>query len=125
MPAGRPLKFNSVKELEERIDAFFEHCKEKKEVPTITGLAVALDTNRQTLLEYEKNEKPKYKRFSDTIKKAKQYIEYHVEQRLFSSNQVTGVIFNLKNNFGWKDKTEVDNTHRVPALENILDDCDK
>jgi hypothetical protein len=28
-------------------------------------------------------------------------------------NTVTGVIFNLKNNFGWKDKNEVEYSEKV------------
>ena len=63
---------------------------------TITGLALALDTSRETLLEYE--ERPE---FVDTIKKAKVKCENFAEQMLFSTTP-TGSIFNLKNNYGWK-----------------------
>lgn len=44
-------------------------------VPTVSGLAVALKTSRQTLINYESNEE-----FFDTIKSAKQYIESIIEQ---------------------------------------------
>lgn len=105
---GQPMKFQSVEELQEQIDQFFNECKESKRPYTITGLALALDTNRQTLMNYEKE--PGYEWFFDTIKKAKARVENYVEERLFG-NQVAGPIFNLKNNFkNWKDKTETENT---------------
>ena len=136
---GRPLKFATVEELQQKIDAYFDECdphlidktewvearsKDGKLLKdenglnylveihhkvlteqinyTITGLALALDTSRETLLDYE--ERPE---FSDTIKKAKDKCENFIEHRLFGNNP-TGSIFNLKNNYGWKDKTEQD-----------------
>src|SRR5690606_9482293 len=62
---------------------------------TVTGLAVALDTTRETLLDYEN--KPENAAFSDTIKKAKQRIQQYAEDYLFSGKNPTGAIFNLKN----------------------------
>ena len=75
--------------------------------PTVTGLAVWLDTSRQTLLEYEGQVEGREKNadFADTIKKAKDLIEQHWEQML-QGNNVTGVIFNLKNNYQWADRNE-------------------
>lgn len=76
------------------------------QVPTITGLAVYLDTSRETLLEYE--ERPE---FVDAIKRAKDRIHYETERILTSgAGNVTGAIFSLKNNWGWKDKNETDVT---------------
>lgn len=72
---------------------------------TITGLAMALDTTRDLLVDYEEKDQ-----FSDTIKRAKMKCQNYAEQSLFSTTP-TGPIFNLKNNYGWKDKTEQDVTH--------------
>ncbi len=69
---------------------------------TITGLALALDTTRETLLDYEARD-----RFSDTIKRAKLKIQNYNEIQLYGNN-VAGVIFNLKNNYDWKDRTQVE-----------------
>ena len=96
---GRPLKFQSVKELQEKIDAYFDTCVKDKEPFTITGLALALDTYRKVLCEYEERDK-----FSNTIKKAKARCEHYAEKKVYSGNPA-GPIFVLKN-YGWKDKQE-------------------
>ncbi len=101
-PGGRPLKFESVEDLESKIKAYFTECDTVEEPYTITGLAVALDTSRQTLCEYE--ERPE---FVDTIKRAKDKCEKQIEVMALKGkyNSVFS-IFNLKNNYGWKDKQE-------------------
>jgi hypothetical protein len=81
---------------------------------TVTGLALSLDMTRQGLLDYEK--KPSHAEFADTIKKAKLVIESYNEERLHGSSQVTGAIFNLKNNYSWVDKTETDLTSKGKSI---------
>lgn len=105
MPAGRPLKFQSVEELDQAILGYFQDCQEKNRPLTLAGLANALDVDRKTLLNYSHNEE-----FFPSIKKAKSLCEQYAEEMLFQGKNVAGVIFNLKNNYSdWKDKTEVDN----------------
>lgn len=94
---GRPLKFQSLEELQQKIDSYFTDTP--KDEWTITGLALALDTYRQTLLNYEEKDE-----FMDAIKKAKQIVENGYEIDLKKSGRA-GTIFALKN-FDWKDKTE-------------------
>ena len=106
---GRPRKFQSVKELQKKIDAHFVECDEKKKFYTITGLAIALETTRKTLLDYE----AKDDEFSDVIKMAKARCEECAENRLFGSQQCTGAIFTLKNNFGWRDVKEEKGSHNI------------
>ena len=109
MAGGRPLKFKTAEEMQKAIDLYFEGCWEvdnegnrKQTRPyTITGLANALDTTRETLLDYQEKDG-----FSDTVKKAKMKVAEYVEEYLFMGKNQTGAIFNLKNNFDWKDKTE-------------------
>ena len=108
MPAGRPRLYESVEEMQEVIDDYFDNHAyidmgdAKIFAPTVEGLAYHLGMTRETLNQYKG--KPE---FSDAIKRARQRIGIALEQRLYGNN-VTGIIFNLKNNFGWKDKTEQD-----------------
>ena len=136
---GRPLKFRTVEELQEKIDAYFESCWE--EVPvmtsrgtylirknpetgeeelvtirqqvkpyTITGLAIALDTTRETLLDYEERDE-----FSDAIKKAKAQCEQYAEEQLFKAKNPAGAIFNLTNNYKrWSNKQETKTELHAP-----------
>jgi len=126
---GRPLAFNSVEELEEKIEAYFKSDDafivsyiDKNEIkefaPTMAGLALYLDVDRKTIVNYGKKEQ-----YFHTIKKARSKIENHLEQKLYG-NTVTGVIFNLKNNFNWKDKSEVKNTNVEITHEQWLDSLD-
>lgn len=110
-PIGRPPKFESVNALNELIEEYFE-TPQGKETPTVSGLALHLDTTRRTLLDYCEQDDE----FSHAIKKAKNRVEAFVEQRLYG-NSVTGLIFNLKNNFGWVDKTEQDITTAGEKIE--------
>jgi len=98
---GRPLKFVSVAQVAKLIDDYFIKCDKYEKPYTITGLALALDTNRETLLDYEEKDE-----YSDTIKRAKMKCHNYAEEYLYNGKNVTGAIFNLKNNYGWKDKTE-------------------
>lgn len=102
--AGRPCKFESVEEMQKKIDEYFEACDENGKPYTVSGLAYALDTSRRTLLNYQEKDD-----FFHTIKKAKDKIEQFNEELLYSKDVPTvGVIFNLKNNYEWKDKQEID-----------------
>ncbi len=103
--AGRPLKFQSVEELEKKIDAYFEYCDEKGKPYTISGLAYFLDTSRRVLLEYGQKEV-----FSNTISRAKHRIAAFTEENLYQPKITQGIIFSLKNNFGWRDDKHLDLT---------------
>ena len=106
MPAGRPLKFKSVEELQEKIERWLEDCRKNNRPLVITGLAISLDTTRETLLDYQDRDE-----FSDTIIKAKQLCENYTEEYLFTGKNVAGAIFNLTNNFrNWKNKQYSDLT---------------
>lgn len=104
--AGRPLKY-SLEEINKLSDKYF--IDTKPEEWTITGLALALDTTRQTLVNYaEKDE------FIDTIKKLKTKVENQYEISLRKHGR-SGDIFGLKN-FGWSDKTEVENSGTTTTI---------
>lgn len=114
MAGGRPLKYKTVEELQEAIDWYFDPENEdgayddvggaKLYCPTMAGLARSLGLSRQGLLNYANKDQ-----FLDALKEARARVEEALEKRLYGQS-VTGVIFNLKNNFGWKDKSEHDVT---------------
>lgn len=122
-------KFNDPVQLKKDIEQFFIDCKEDDLVPTITGLAVALDTTRRTLLDYENEIVKKLdenikKEISHTIKRAKQKIELAYEQALFDRGKTPGAIFTLKNNYNWVDKQEVVSTvqEKSPDLSGLSEE---
>jgi hypothetical protein len=104
MPAGRPLKYQSIEELQAAIDDYFTSTPEKDW--TWTGLALHLDTSRETLREYK--ERPEY---VDSLKKALLKVEGSYEKDLKRDGKA-GTIFALKN-FGWHDRQEI--KHELPA----------
>ena len=101
---GRPMKFQSVELLQDSVKQYFLHCKVNERPLTITGLALWLDTTRETLCDYEKNPI-----FSDTIKKAKEMVANYVEEQCLLAKNPAGAIFLLKNH-GFTDKQEIDHT---------------
>lgn len=105
-PVGRPLKFQTKEELDQKIDEYFEVTP--KEEWTWTGLALHLDTSRTTLLSYQ--DRPE---FIDSIKKGLEKVENSYELDLKKHGR-TGTIFALKN-FNWKDKSEIDQTIKLPT----------
>jgi hypothetical protein len=99
MGAGRPLKFESKEELDKAINGYFDNTP--KDEWTWTGLALYIDTSRQTLLNYEGRPE-----FMDSIKKGLERVENGYEIDLKKSGR-SGTIFALKN-FDWKDKQETE-----------------
>lgn len=108
MKAGRPKKYTEVEIMQQKIEMYFKECEKKNEPYTVTGLCLALDICRDTLAEYAKNSE-----FSDTIKKAKLKVENYLEKHLITDNSTTGIIFNLKNNFGWTDKQQLEHSGNI------------
>lgn len=138
-PGGRPPKFKTKEEIQEKIDAYFKECegevlKDKdgnpmlnkwgnpiffrQRPPTVTGLALALGfTTRLSLINYQGK-----KEFMNTITRAKTQIEEYTEQRLFDKDGSNGAQFSLRNNFsGWNEhsKSELDEQEQKARIEQI------
>lgn len=109
---GRPLAFETVEELEEAVESYFEKGgpawvsmgEYDAFNPTMSGLALHLGVDRKTVYNYSKKDE-----YFPTIKRARARIEEALEQRLYGQT-VTGIIFNLKNNFDWMDKQDLAHT---------------
>ena len=136
---GRPPKYKSKEEIEEKIDAYFKECEGEiikdddgkpilnkfgdpihinQRPPTVTGLALALGfTTRLSLLNYQGK-----KEFMNTITRAKTMIEAYTEERLFDRDGSNGAQFSLRNNFkGWNDqqRTDLDVEEQQARIEQI------
>ena len=130
--AGAPPRYSDPETLQASLDAYFEYCdnrivKEttinprgqvieieiKRPIPyTVSGLALWLGfTSRNAILNYE--DKPE---FLGPIKRAKLRIEQQLEGNLALGKHAAGIIFNLKNNYGWKDAKELDVTTQGQKL---------
>lgn len=118
---GRPKMYTTPEEMQTIIDEYFDSCFTDNPILnddgkvigvtrvqirpfTITGLCIALDMDRDSLLNYEKVES--YKEFFGTVSRAKLKCHNYAEELSLTSRNPNGVLFNLKNNYGWKDKTE-------------------
>ena len=109
------MRYSVVQTLKKKIEEYFADCEQKKEVPTVCGLALAVDMTRETLLQYEKQEG-----FSDPIKKAKMKIAANYERMMVTGKgSAVGLIFNLKNNFGWRDQQEVKHSGSVDIAQTL------
>ena len=163
-PGGRPLKFQSVDELQTKIDAYFAECDreedtrvykhgdtfdwieeakdgthipvvrckecrgrilddyrlpsrgcilvkgERKErtTPTITGLALALGCDKETIREYRERDQ-----FSAPIKNAYLRVEREHELNLHDARVPPAKTIFALSNFGWKNPQHIDQTISV------------
>lgn len=93
--------------MQQAIDAYFLERDEKNLPYTIESLAVALDLDRQSLLNYETREG--YETFFDTVKRAKTKVLANFVDYSFTSKVAAALpIFLLKNNFNYEEKNTVE-----------------
>jgi hypothetical protein len=119
---GRPATYSCADEMESRIEDYFALCDNKTEPYTLADLALFLGfSSRQSLWEY-RTRRPE---FTDTIEKAKTAIEGQRVRAMLSGKQnTTGAIFDLKCNFGYQDKQqiEVEATYKHQVnLESVIE----
>lgn len=106
---GRPLKFETPEKLQEAINAYYSECEIKEKPLTMSGLADTLGIDRKTLVNYSNRDN-----FFLTIEKARSKVQRDSEERLVGGKgSAAGIIFSMKNNFGWVDKTEVDSNVNI------------
>lgn len=89
-------------------------------IPTIGGLSLHLDIEKEVLKNYISY--IAIPEFIRPIKSAFDKIERAWEESLLKKN-ATGAIFNLKNNWGWRDQTEVLGTN--VNINEILEGIEK
>lgn len=103
------FKFVDEENKERRLKRF---TGEKLKPYTLTGICVYLGISRETWREYGNREE-----FAGPIKRARMIVENYVEEGLLNGSvNPIGAIFNLKNNFGWVDKIDINNTNTPEQL---------
>lgn len=131
---GKPKMFKTPEELEVYIESYFDKCDSNEDVfitkdgiqkhvkqpepYTIEGLALHLDCDMDTLLNYEKREG--YEEYFGAIKRAKLRIQKDkIVRGLTNRSNPTVTIFDLKINHRYKDKTEIDITSGGDKIQPI------
>lgn len=128
-PQGRKpeKKFQTAEDLENAVNSYFIWCDEQREIVTdskgntkvvakpytITGLCVYIGITRDTFISYSKDPV-----LENVIAMAKLRVENYIEENSLNGkvNPIMS-IFNLKNNFGWVDRVEVNNSQSVEVLD--------
>ena len=110
------LKYKTEKELQKGIEAYFNMCDEKQKPYTMSGLALSLGIDRTTLVRYGDRDL-----LANLIKNAKQKVQAQLEENaLMGKGNAVFTIFNLKNNYGWRDQVEVKNEHEITKVDELL-----
>lgn len=113
MPVGRPKKYTK-KGLETAVEGYFASISggeaweaEYKRPPTVSGLCLYLGIDRSTWQNYAD---PKlHPELQEITAYAKMRMEAYLEEQLLTREKnVQGLIFNLQNNYGWREKREVE-----------------
>lgn len=108
-PAGRKKKYTPIT-LKNRIIDYFAMIKALDRPPTVSGLMVHLKMHRDQFYQYYE-----YPEFRPVMEQTKLLIENWAEEKVvLSKYNPSGLIFVLKNRFGWKDTQTVETTSLTP-----------
>lgn len=108
-------KYKSEEQFQKMIDQYFAKCDEEHRPYTMSGLALHMGIDRYTLVRYGEKDL-----FAPLVKKAKARVEQQLEENLYRLGNNSGIIFNLKNNYGWRDQVEVTDNDKLAKVEELL-----
>lgn len=102
-----PIDISDDKQVEERLDWYFNHCIENDMKPTVTGMANVLGIDKTTLWSWRTGE-CRAKTHSPLIQKAYKLLEELWESYMLNGkvNPASG-IFLGRNHWGYQDKVDV------------------
>ena len=123
---GKPPKYKTPEEMQERIDAYFKSCEgeyrtapsgelllDRRGKPTRTGDAPLTMAGLQNALGFKSHRSftdyANKKAFRLVIMKARLRVEQYAEERLFDQDGYSGAAFVLQYGFGW-NKEKAGNT---------------
>lgn len=109
-PVGRPRRYPTHEAFEAKTEEYFQ-SEEGQTFPTLSGLCLFMGfADKQSFSNYETYGED----FSLTVNKARLRIEAHRHKMLIDRNSFTpGIIFDLKNNHGWKDQQQLEHSGSV------------
>lgn len=90
------------------------------EEPSIAGLRLYIGVSKSTWAGYADDEK-----LAPVATAARERVEARLVELLNTRNSTHGVEFNLKNNYGWKDKQEITRTNVDMTMEEYLERLDQ
>lgn len=113
---GRPRLYQDAESFAAKVEGYFAFCEENDKSPTLSGLSYYMGfADKQSFGDYERFGED----YSLTVKRVRLRIEADRHERVICKDTFTpGLIFDLKNNHGWKDKTEQEIT--VTSHEDAL-----
>lgn len=97
------VKYTSVDQLHAAATEYFEYCYRTQEMPTMSGMYLALGVTRSAAKCWKKKREDLY----GVVESARMLVEYFLERMLVDPRYckaVAGIIFSLKNNFGWAEE---------------------
>lgn len=113
--SGRNKKYTPTK-LRNKVVDYFTNCYVDSKPPTVTGLTLHLKISRETFYSYMNDPSMR-----EVLETARYMMENWLEEKLVMSKQnPTGIIFALKNRFGWKDVQTVETNGNEFSEEEIL-----
>lgn len=114
-----PIDISDPRQVEERIDWYFNHCAENEMKPTVKGFCNALKINKSTLFRWKEGEL-RANTHQEIIVRAYAILEELWEDYMQNGkiNPVSG-IFLGKNNFGYQDKQEYVVTPNTGAIQEV------
>ena len=120
-------KLTCAEDIDKVAIEYFNRCIEEDKYPTVTGFCFELGIDRHTFLKYENClETGAYKCLEENVKKDmvtsikrwKAYIESQYEDRLLNDGRSpVGALFLLKNNYGYVDKQEIEQTNKTITVD--------
>lgn len=96
---GHPRSFKNEVEFLDTFNLYIDECVAKEYLPNIAGFCVFADIDRETFYNQEKY-------YFGTFKKVQSILE---DRTINAKINDTFKIFYLKNKFGYRDRTELDN----------------
>lgn len=103
---GQHLKYSTPELFRDKALEYFAHCKKEQKPYTITGLCLFMGITVLTFSHYK--ERAEFEEIVNLIRL--QCEDWIVENMLTNKANATAAIFNLKNNYGWKDQAQLDVT---------------